>query len=106
MLGKNRKRRSSSRNTSAQRQRRKPGEGFRRHLRLECLEARRLLSLDPIISEVEAGNKTGIVDAAGVAADWLEIYNPDPTTAVNLSGWSLNYAKTGARHARGRFPAT
>jgi len=38
---------------------------------LECLEARRLLSLQPIISEVEAANKTGIVDALGNTADWL-----------------------------------
>ena len=66
-----------------------------RHLRLECLEERRLLSLAPIISEVEAGNKHGIVDTLGNSADWLEIYNPDPTTAVNLSGWTLSYQKTG-----------
>ena len=81
---------------SAQRPGRTLGERFSqgRHLTLECLEERRLLSLNPIISEVDPGNKTGIVDAAGVAADWLEIYNPDPTTAVNLSGWSINYAKT------------
>ena len=52
------------------------------------------MSLAPVISEVEAGNKTGIVDALGNSADWLEIYNPDPTTAVNLGGWTINYAKT------------
>ena len=88
-----RKKVSSSRNPSVRWQRRKPGEGFfqGRLLRLECLEARRLLSLAPIISEVEASNKHGIVDTLGNTADWLEIYNPDPTTAVNLSGWSLNY---------------
>ena len=81
------------------RQGRKLGEGFSlgRHLRFECLEARRLLSLAPIISEVDAANKTGIVDTAGAASDWLELYNPDPTTAVNLSGWSLNYQKTGSQ---------
>ena len=56
---------------------------------------RRLLSLAPIISEVDPGNKSGIVDTLGNTADWLEIYNPDPTTAVNLSGWSLSYEKTG-----------
>ena len=52
-----------------------------------------MLSLSPFISEIDASNKTGIVDAAGVASDWLEICNPDPTASVNLGGWSLNYAK-------------
>ena len=86
---------------SAQRQRRKLGEGLSRgrHLTLECLEERRLLSLAPIISEVDPGNKTGIVDVLGNTADWLEIYNPDPTTAVNLSGWSVDLRKA-RRHDR------
>ncbi len=66
-----------------------------RPLRLECLETRRLLSLQPIISEVDPGNKTGIIDVAGANSDWLELYNPDPTAIANLSGWSLNYQKTG-----------
>jgi hypothetical protein len=80
--------------------RRKLGEGFAkgRHLLLECLEERRLLSLTPIISEVEAGNKSGIVDVLGNTADWLELYNPDPTSAVNLTGWSLYYSKTGSNN--------
>ncbi|MGA2254755.1 MAG: lamin tail domain-containing protein, partial [Thermoguttaceae bacterium] len=92
-----RKSRKNGLGKSAQRQRRKLGEGFLqgRHLVLECLEERRLLSLNPIISEVDPGNKTGIVDALGNNADWLEIYNPDPTTAVNLSGWTVSYEKTG-----------
>ena len=67
-----------------------------RRLWIECLEARRLLSLSPYISEVESSNKSGILDAAGAAADWLEICNPNPTTAVNLAGWSLNYQKAGS----------
>ena len=67
------KSRSGSRSASAQRQRRKLVDriSMGRPLRLECLEARRLLSLQPIISEVEAANKTGIVDALGNTADWL-----------------------------------
>ena len=92
---------------SKERHRRKLGEGFLqgRLLRLECLEERRLLSLAPIISEVEACNKSGIVDTLGNAADWLEIYNPDPTTAVNLSGWTLDYAKTaGTTNTTWTFP--
>jgi hypothetical protein len=83
---------------SGQRQRRKLGEGFARgrRLRMECLEERRLLSLNPIITEIDAANSTGIVDTAGSAADWLEICNPNPQTAVNLAGWSLKYQKTGS----------
>ena len=86
-----RKRSSGGWGRFLQRQSHKPGEGFsrERHLQIECLEARRLLSLSPIISEVEAANSTGIVDALGNTADWMEIYDPDPTTAANLSGWSL-----------------
>ena len=76
-------------------------------LRFESLEARRLLSLAPIISEVDPGNKSGIVDALGNTADWLEIYNPDPTTAVNLSGWSLYYKRPVTQPARrGHSPTT
>ena len=89
---------SGSRGASGQRQRGKLGEGIakERLLRFECLEVRRLLSLAPIISEIDPGNKSGIVDVKGNTADWLEIYNPDPTAAVNLSGWSLEYQKTGS----------
>ncbi len=84
--------------THGRRHCRKLGEGLfqGRQLRFECLETRRLLSLQPIISEVDPSNKTGIVDTLGNTADWLEIYNPDPTSAANLSGWSLSYQKTGS----------
>ena len=96
MSDKSRKSMSSRRKSPARRQRSKLGDGFAqgRLLRFESLEARRLLSLNPIISEVEPGNSTGIVDTLGNTADWVEVYNPDPTTAVDLSGWSLYYAKT------------
>ncbi|MGO9111484.1 MAG: CotH kinase family protein, partial [Thermoguttaceae bacterium] len=95
-----RKRASRRRGISAERKCHKLGEGLSqgRHLMLECLEARRLLSVAPFISEVEASNKTGIEDAAGVTSDWLEICNPDPTTAVDLAGWSLTYQKTGSNN--------
>ncbi|MGA2068682.1 MAG: lamin tail domain-containing protein, partial [Thermoguttaceae bacterium] len=80
-------------------QRRRPG-GARfwqhRRLRIESLEERRLLSLSPIISEVDPGNASGIVDTLGNTADWLELYNPDPTAAANLSGWTLWYEKAGS----------
>ncbi len=93
----NRKRLAGRRVKSGLRQRRKPGQGFsrERQLRFEALEMRRLLSLSPIISEVAPAGGSGIVDTLGDTADWLEIYNPDPTTSVNLTGWSISYLKTG-----------
>ena len=75
-----------------------------RLLRFESLEVRRLLSLPPIISEVCAGNSTGIVDTLGNTADWLELYNPDPTTAANLTGWSISYQKSGGSLKTWNFP--
>ena len=95
---------------SAKRRGRKLGEGLLRGrlLRLECLEVRRLLSLAPIISEVDPGNKSGITDTlpgnVSNTADWLEVYNPDPTTAVNLSGWEITKA-TGAPNNTWNFPS-
>ena len=70
--------------------------GLHRSLRIEPLESRCLLSAAPFISEVNAANSTGILDAAGATSDWLEVCNPDPTASVSLAGWSLNYQKTGS----------
>ncbi|MES2707997.1 MAG: lamin tail domain-containing protein [Verrucomicrobiota bacterium] len=42
----------------------------------------------PVITEIMASNKTGILDEDGEAMDWLEIFNPDATPA-DLSGWRL-----------------
>src|SRR5256885_16846207 len=65
------------------------GAGF------ETLEGRRMLTaVNPVISEIMAGNKTGIKDSFGVNADWLEIANPDPRQTVNLTGWKLQYKNT------------
>ena len=62
---------------------------------IETLEVRRLLTaVDPVISEILAGNKTGIKDAQGVNADWLEIANPDPHQSVDLTNWKLKYKNT------------
>ncbi len=58
------------------------------------LEARQLLSATPIISELLAGNKTGLVDSFGQHDDWLEIYNPDSQQCADLTGWSLQYKNT------------
>ena len=61
-------------------------------LGLEWLEPRRMLSSSPvIISDVEAANSKGIVNAAGDAADWLEITNTSSTQTVNMANWELNY---------------
>lgn len=63
----------------------------RRRLSLEPLDQRCLLSLSPIISEIVASNNYGLTDSSGAASDWIEIYNPDPKTTVDLTGWTLNY---------------
>ena len=83
---------------AALRRRRNLGERLikGRRLLLEWLEPRRLLSRNPIINEVDPANKTGIVDQSGAIRNWLEVYNPDPQAAANLTNWSINYAKTNA----------
>jgi hypothetical protein len=53
-----------------------------------------LTAVNPVISEILAGNKSSIKDSFGVNADWLEIANPDPRQAVDLSGWKLQYKNT------------
>ena len=40
------------------------------------------------LNEFVASNETGLRTAAGVAADWIELYNAG-TNAVDLSGWYL-----------------
>ena len=62
---------------------------------MEWLEPRRLLANSPIIiSEIEAANKTGILDSAGVASDWLEITNTSSNQTVSLAGWKLELGST------------
>lgn len=62
---------------------------------VETLEGRRMLTaVNPVISEIMAGNKSGIKDSFGVNADWLEIANPDPRQTVDLTGWKLQYKNT------------
>jgi hypothetical protein len=60
-----------------------------RRLILESLEDRRLLSINPFISEILGDNESGIVDSAGNHTDWLEICNPNSQQAVDLTGWNL-----------------
>jgi hypothetical protein len=74
-----------------------------RRLSLEPLEARLLLASNPIISEFLASNKNGLEDSFGVASDWIEIYNPDSTDAVDLTGWKLRY-KSGSNAVDWYFP--
>ena len=47
-----------------------------------------LAAADPVISEFLANNVTGLQDDDGQRGDWIEIHNPDTTTA-NLPGWHL-----------------
>ena len=69
-----------------------PRLGRSLRLGMEWLEPRRMLTSSPIIiSEIEAANSSGIVDSAGVAADWLEITNTSSTQTVNLANWKLEY---------------
>ncbi len=69
-----------------------PRLGRTLRLGMEWLEPRRMLTSSPIIiSEIEAANSSGIVDSAGVAADWLEITNTSSTQTVNLANWKLEY---------------
>ena len=64
-----------------------------RALLLEHLEGRLLLASNPIITEFLAANDKGLKDAAGNASDWIELYNPDSQTAVDMTGWTLKYNK-------------
>ncbi|HEY7115819.1 MAG TPA: lamin tail domain-containing protein, partial [Tepidisphaeraceae bacterium] len=62
---------------------------------MEGLEARRLLAAtNPVISEILAGNKTGLTDSSGVVADWLELANPDSRQSIDLTNWKLKYKST------------
>lgn len=43
---------------------------------------------EPVINEFVADNVSGLTDEDGVPSDWIEIYNPGPST-VDLTGWKL-----------------
>ena len=59
------------------------------HLRLEPLEARRILAADLLITEVVSSNELSLEDEEGAATDWIEIYNASDAPA-DLSGWHLS----------------
>ena len=73
---------------------RRPAALRRRRLAIEPLEARLVLSSHPIISELLANNDQGLTDRFGDHSDWLEIFNPDPQQAVDLTGWKLKYGNS------------
>ena len=56
----------------------------------------------PVINEFVAENQHGLTDSDGAFSDWIEIYNPDSTTA-DLSGWHLT--DDSAALAKWTFPA-
>jgi len=55
---------------------------------VEPLEARLLLSAQPVINEFMAINDDTIADGYGEHSDWIELHNPS-TAAVDLTGWTL-----------------
>ena len=55
---------------------------------IEALEPRTLLAADPMISEFQAINVSTLQDEDGDYEDWIEIRNPDVTSA-NVGGWYL-----------------
>lgn len=42
----------------------------------------------PVISEIQAHNVSGLKDESGRAADWIELWNPT-SQSIDLDGWSL-----------------
>ena len=46
-------------------------------------------SLDPIITEFLADNKTGLIAPDGNRSDWVELHNPNPF-AIDIGGWHLS----------------
>ena len=71
---------------------------------LEALEARLLLSGQPMISEFLASNVTGIVDYQNAHDDWIEICNPS-SQALDLTGWKLREGKSSSSYTEWSFPA-
>ena len=59
-----------------------------RQSQVEALEARVVLTGDPLISEFQAANASTLADEDGDFSDWIEIHNPT-AEAVDLSGWHL-----------------
>ena len=57
---------------------------------------------DPVISEFCASNQNGLRDENGDRPDWVEIYNPDATTA-DLTNWYLT--DNSGEKTKWRFPA-
>ncbi|MEK7950003.1 lamin tail domain-containing protein [Luteolibacter soli] len=60
------------------------------------------LKADPVISEFCASNQSGLRDENGDRPDWVEIYNPDATSA-DLTNWYLTDNAT--EKTKWRFPA-
>ncbi|MCA9151136.1 MAG: lamin tail domain-containing protein, partial [Planctomycetales bacterium] len=73
-----------------------------RRAQVETLEPRQLLAGDPVISEFQAINATGLRDNDGEYSDWIEIRNPG-TTAQDLGGWYLTDTKSNLK--LWKFPA-
>ena len=95
---------------SRQARRRKQGNGVPKSERrlarmrpdLESLESRRVMAVDPLISEFQATNISTVKDQDGDYSDWIEIRNAD-VTQVNVAGWYLTDDATDL--TKWQFPA-
>ena len=67
---------------------RNPKRRSKTTLRVESLEARQLLTAQPIISEFMAVNESTVEDVDGEYSDWIEIFNAGDEPA-DLFGYSL-----------------
>ena len=70
-------------------------------LRFESLEPRHVLSV--VISEIMTTNVDTIADFEGDYPDWIELYNTDNSTSVDLEDWFLT--DDPANLTKWRFPA-
>jgi hypothetical protein len=57
-----------------------------RRLRLETLEARQLLAVQPLISELMPANAGVLADQDGDHSDWIELLNPSSNETIDLAG--------------------
>src|SRR5687768_1005390 len=78
------------------------GVGWAGHaVRLESLENRLMMAVDPIITEFMASNDSTLRDADQQYSDWLEIANPG-AEPINLTGWKLADSEIGRASCRER----
>ncbi len=70
---------------------------------IECLEARVLMTANPVISEFMTKNSSTLLDGNKNYSDWIELQNTGDAS-VNLTGWHLTDDATDP--AKWTFPGT